>query len=149
MKDLQIKRVVGCKWLFKIKEEAGSDKKSRYKARGFTQVARVDFNEVFSLVVRHTSIRILLAMTAHLNLSLEQMDVTIAFLHGELEEDILMEQPKGFEIRDKREQVCLLKSLYELKQSPRQWYRKFDSFMINQGFKGSDFDCCVCKTYFC
>jgi len=133
------KRVVGCKWLFKIKG-AGIDKKPRYKARliarGFTQIAREDFNEVFSPVVRHTSIRILLAMTAHLDLSLEQMDVTTAFLHGELEEDILMNQSKGFEVRGKKKQVCLLKkSLYGLKQSPRQWYRKFNTFMINQGFK--------------
>ena len=83
-------------------------------------------------------------MTAHLNLSVEQMDGTTAFLHGELEENILMEQPKGFEIRGNKEQVCLLKkSLYGLKQSPRQWYRKFDTFMINQGFKRSNFDCCV------
>ena len=72
------------------------------------------------------------------------MDVTTAFLHGELEEDILMEQPKGFEVRGKRERVCLLKkSLYGLKQSLGQWYRKFDTFMLNQGFKRSVFDCCV------
>ena len=59
-------------------------------------------------------------MTAHLDLSLEQMDVITAFLHDELEEDILMEQPKGFEVRGKKEQLCLLKkSLYGLKQSPR------------------------------
>ena len=61
--------MVGCKWLFKLKEGAKSDQKPRYKARlvarGFTQVVGVDFNEVFSLVVRNTSIRILLAMSAH------------------------------------------------------------------------------------
>ena len=100
-------------------------------ARGFTQVAGIDFNEVFSPIVRHTSIRILLAITTHLDLMLDQMDVTTTFLHGELEENILMEQPKGFEVRGDREQVCLLrKSLYGLKQSPRQWYKKFDSIMI-------------------
>ena len=64
-------------------------------------------------------------MTAHLDLYLEQMDVTTAFLHGELEEEILMDQPRGFEIRGKEDKVCLLKkSLYGLKQSPRQWYKK-------------------------
>jgi len=57
----------------------------------------------------------LLAITAHLELSLEQMDVTTAFVHGELEEDILMDQPKGFEVRGKKEKVCLLKkSLYRV-----------------------------------
>ena len=74
----------------------------------------IDFNKVFSPVVRHTSIRVLLTMTAHLNLSLEQMDVTTTFLYGELEENILMEQPKGFESRGKVKQDCLLrKSLYD------------------------------------
>ena len=115
---------MGCKWLYKIKEGVGKDDKPRYKARlvarGFTQVAGVDYNEIFSLVVRHTSIRILLGMTTHKNLVLEQMDVMIAFLHGELDEKILMEQPKEFESKGKIEQVCLLKkSLYGLKQSPR------------------------------
>jgi len=83
-------------------------------------VPGVDFNEVFSLVVRHTSIRILLAITTQLDLYLEQMDVTTAFLHGDLEEKILMDQPKGFEAKGEVEKVCMLrKSLYGLKQSPR------------------------------
>jgi len=72
-------------------------------ARGFTQVSSIDFNELFSPVVRYTSIRVLLAMTAHLNLNLEQMDVITAFLHGNLDERIFMEQPKGFESREKVE----------------------------------------------
>ena len=123
--------MVGCKWLYKIKG-AGDKAKPRFKdrlvARGFTQVQGVDFNEIFSPVVRHTSIRILLAITAQLNLHLEQINVTIAFLHGDLEERILMEQPVGFKDKGKVEKVCLLKkSLYGLKQSPRQWYQKFDS----------------------
>ena len=59
----------------------------------------------------------------------------IAFLHGELDEKILMEQPKGFKSKGKIEQVCLLnKSLYGLKQSPRQWFKRFDTFMIEHGF---------------
>ena len=72
-------RVVGCKWFFKVKEGAGKDEKPRYKAmlvaRGFTQVFGIDFNEVFLPMVRHISIRVLLAIPTHLNLSLEQMDV--------------------------------------------------------------------------
>ena len=66
----QGQRIVGCKWLYKIKEGVGSNPKPRYKAglvaRGFTQLPGIDFNEVFSPVVRHTSIRALLAMIAHL-----------------------------------------------------------------------------------
>ena len=136
------KKIVGFKWLCNIKEGAGSNAKPRYEAR---LVARgLDFNEVLSPVVRHISIRILLAMTTKLNLNLEQIDVTTTFLHGELDERILMEQLKGFESKGKVEQVCLLKkSLYGLEQSPRQWYKKFDTFMLSQGFARSSYDCCV------
>ena len=55
-----------------------------------------------------------------------------------------MDQPKGFEAKGEVEKVCLLKkSLYGLKQSPRQWYRKFDSVMINQGYLRSSYDSCI------
>jgi hypothetical protein len=75
---------------------------------------------------------------------LKQLDVKTALLHGELEEDIYMEQPKGFIILGKENLVCKLqKSLYGLKQSPRQWYNRFDTFMLSQGFKRPDYDSCV------
>ncbi len=68
----------------------------------------------------------------------------ITFLHGELEEEIYMKQPEGFIVPSKEDYVCKLKrSLYGLKQSPRQWYKKFDSFMLSHGFKRSEFDSCV------
>ena len=69
------------------------------------------------------------------------MDVKVAFLHGDLEETIYMRQPKGFAVDDR---VCLLqKSLYGLKQSPRQWYKKFDDFLIKMEFKRCSYDSCV------
>ncbi len=62
----------------------------------------------------------------------------ITFLHGELEEEIYMKQPEGFIIPGKEDYVCKLKrSLYGLKQSPRQWYKRYDSFMLSHGFKRS------------
>ena len=92
--------------------------------------------------MRHTTIRILLALVAQFDLELEQLDIKTAFLYGDLEERILMEQPELFE-KGSTNQVCLLKkSLYGLKQSPRQWYRKFDWFMVNAGFIRSSFDGC-------
>ena len=91
----------------------------------------MDFNEVFSPVVKHSSIRILLAITDALDLELDQMDVKTPFLHGNLNEEILMSQPEGFIEKGAEEKVCLLKrSMYGLKQSPRQWYLRFDDFML-------------------
>ena len=142
------RKIVTCKWIFKKKEGTTPDEGIRYKARlvarGFTQKEGVDYNEIFSPVVRHTSIRVLLAIVAHYDLELEQLDVKTAFLHGLLEEDIYMTQPEGFVVPGKEDYVCKLKkSLYGLKQSPRQWYKRFDSYMIKLGFSRSPYDCCV------
>ena len=72
---------------------------------------------------------------------LEQLDVKIAFLHGELEEDIYMQQPKDFVVSSKEDCVCLLKkSLYGLNQSSRQWYKRFYSFMISHNFRRCTYD---------
>ena len=94
--------------------------------------------------MKHTSIRVLLALVNQFDLELEQMDVKTAFLHGNLEERILMAQPEGFIKNRDEEKVCLLrKSLYGLKQSPRQWYLKFDEFMMKNKFVRSNYDSCV------
>jgi len=104
----------------------------------------VDFNKVFSPVVKHTSIRVLFSLVAIKDLELEQLDVKIAFLNGDLEEQIYMKQLEGFKVVGKENNVCLLKkSLYGLKQSPRQWYKKFDSFMVSINFSRSNYDSCV------
>ena len=104
----------------------------------------VDYTEVFSPVVKHTSIRILLALAAHFDWELHQLDVKTAFLHGDLEETIYMVQPKGFEKAGEEQKVCLLKkSLYGLKQSSRQWNLKFHEHMMAMKFERSSFDSCV------
>ncbi|KAL0302563.1 UNVERIFIED_CONTAM: Retrovirus-related Pol polyprotein from transposon TNT 1-94 [Sesamum angustifolium] len=115
--------VVDCKWIFKIKEEDTSKRfKARLVAKGFTQKEGIDYTEIFSPVVKYTTVRIILALTAHFNWELKQMDVKTAFLHGDLEENIYMQQPDVFVVdKSKPDYVCLLKkSLYGLKQSPRQ-----------------------------
>ena len=79
-----------------------------------------------------------------MDLELEQLDVKISFLHGDLEEEIYMHQPEGFVKKGKENLVCRLrKSLYGLKQAPRQWYRKFESFMNDNGYHKTQADHCV------
>jgi hypothetical protein len=112
--------------------------------KGYSQKHEIDYDEVFSPVVRHTSIRTVLALVAHWDLELEQLDVETAFLHGNLEEEIFMVQPEGFKQFGIENLVCRLKkSLYGLKQSPRQWYKRFDSYMIQIGYIRCEYDCCV------
>ncbi|CAM9000483.1 unnamed protein product [Rhodiola kirilowii] len=138
-------KLVGRKWVFKYKEGILGVEEPRYKARlvakGFTQREGVDFNEIYSPVVKHRSIRVMLSLVAHFNLELEQLDVKTAFLHGDLEEPIYMTQPECFVAGNFDSTVCFLnKSLYGLKQSLRQWYKKFDEFMLSCDFKRSSYD---------
>jgi len=118
-----------CKWVFRKKDN--EQYKARLVAKGYAQKEGIDYNEIFSHVVKHTSIRMLLAIVVQFDLELEQMDVKTSFPHGELEEKIYMKQPEGYIQKGKENKVYLLKkSLYGLKQSLRQWYKRFDSFMI-------------------
>ena len=117
-------RVLKNKWVFRIKNEEHNSM-PRYKARlvvrGFSQRKGVDYEEIFSPVVRMSSIRAVLGLAASLDLEIEQMDVKTAFLHGDLDKEIYMEQPEGFVVKGKEDFVCKLKkSLYGLKQAPRQ-----------------------------
>ena len=135
------------KWVFKLKKD-NDGKLLKYKARlvvkGFRQKKGIDFDEIFSPVVKMSSIRVVLSLTASLDLELEQLDVKTAFLHGDLNEEIYMSQPEGFEVKGKEHMVCKLKkSLYGLKQAPRQWYKKFDSFMVSHEYKRTDAYHCV------
>ena len=145
---LEKMKTISCKWIFKVKECISDAESSRFKVklvgRGFTQREGIDFNEIFSPVVKHASIRVILALVVIQDMYLEQMDVKTAFLHGELQEEIVMEQPEGYVMFGKEDHVCLLKkSLYGLKQSPRQWYLKFDSFMTKHAYKRCNYDYCV------
>ena len=134
------KKAILYKWVFKKKEGTPGVENARYKARlvakGYSHIPGDDFTDVFSLEVKHSSIRAFLGIVAFHDYELEQLNVKTAFLHWELEEDIYMQQPMLEE-----DCICLLKrSLYGLKQSPRQWYKRFDSFMISHDFKRSRFN---------
>jgi hypothetical protein len=143
--------VVSSKWIYKTKEEQtssgalGSRLKSRLVARGFSQIEGIDYSETYAPVVKFTSVRVILAICAALDLDLEQMDAITAFLNGELDELVFMEQPEGFEQGDRNDFVCkLLKAIYGLKQAPRQWYAKIDDFFVQTlGMQRNPADDCV------
>jgi len=127
--------------VFKKKTNA-EGKVEKYKAwlveKGYSQLLGIDFGDIFSPVAKVTSIRLLLSISPAFDFEVEQMDVKTAFLHGDLEEEIYMQQLEGFAVKGKKELVCKLKkSLYGLKQSPRMWYQKFDTFIQGLGFTRS------------
>lgn len=139
------RKAIRNKWIFKLKPSVGGNAE-RFKARlvvkGCSQVAGLDYGETFAPVARYDSIRMLLAMAAENDLELAQFDVKTAFLYGELDEEIYMLQPDGFE--DGSGRVCLLqKSLYGLKQAPRQWNKKFDNFLKDFGLSPTNYDRCI------
>lgn len=141
-------RPIGCKWVFKRKDGISGVEPPRYKgrlvAKGYSQKEGIDYQEIFSPVAKHVSFRCLLSMVVHHDMELQQMDVKTAFLHGYLDETIYMEQPEGYVDKKHPDKVCLLKrSLYGLKQSPRQWNTRFDELMAKHGYSRSDFDLCV------
>ena len=115
MELLERKRKIGCKWVFNKKEAVSEKKGEKFKAclvaKGYSQQKGVDYEKIFSLVVRHTSIIAVLALVAHYDMVLEQMYVKTTFLHSDLEEQIYMEQPEGFS------QLGLEHLVYKLKKS--------------------------------
>ncbi|GJY29456.1 retrotransposon protein, putative, ty1-copia subclass, partial [Tanacetum coccineum] len=112
--------------------------------KGFRQRGGLDYFDTYSPVTRITSIRMIFAIAVLRNLEVYQMDVKTAFLNGDLEEEIYMNQPDGFIAPGQKGKVCrLVKSLYGLKQSPRQWHQKFDHAMLESGFKINKCDKCV------
>ena len=116
----------------------------RYKAwwvaKGFKQVHGIDYEEVFAPTYRMATIRLVCALAAHYGLTLYSLDVTAAFLNGNLDEDVYMKQPEGFEVGGP-EYVCKLqKAIYGLKQAARQWNLKLHSVLIEMGSKQLESD---------
>jgi hypothetical protein len=138
---------IGCKWVFKkkLRPDGTIDKyKARLVAKGYTQKEGEDFFDTYSPVARMTTIRVLLSLAASYGLIVHQMDVKTAFLNGELDEEIYMDQPDGFVVKGEEQKVCkLLKSLYGLKQAPKQWHEKFDTTLTSAGYVVNEADRCV------
>ena len=136
------KSPIGLKWVFRTKfntDGSVQKHKARLVVKGYAQQQGVDFDETFSPVARFETVRVLLALSAHLNWPVYQFDVKSAFLNGELEEEVYVQQPEGFVVRDNEDKVYRLKkALYGLKQAPRAWYKRVDSYFLQHGFVRSE-----------
>ena len=131
-------RIISGKWVFKVKtnSDGSLDRyKARWVVRGDSQRPGIDFGETFSPVVKPTTIRIILSIIASKQWPAHQLDVTNAFLHGHLDEQVFCQQPTGFVDPEQPDAVYLLsRSLYGLRQAPRAWFQSFVSFVTSIGF---------------
>ena len=138
------RKVINCMWVFRLKYDSSGNierYKARLVARGDSQIAGADYDELFAPVVRFDSLRLLLAISASKKWRPRQLDVKTAFLYGILKEEIYMRLPEGSRIPGK---VCkLLRCLYGLKQSPREWYARLTDYLLPYGFAIAVFDPCV------
>jgi hypothetical protein len=136
------KNVISTKWVYRNKlNEDGhvTRNKARLVCKGYIQVEGINFEETFSPVARMEAIRLLLAYACSKNIKVYQMDIKSTFLNGELEEEVYIEQPKGFQLSENADYVCKLKkALYGIKQAPRAWYSRLEKYLQQAGFrKGS------------
>ncbi len=146
------KKVIGCKWVYKVKHNVDGSM-SRYKARlvakGYAQTYGIDYEKTYSPVVKMTTIRTIIVMATTKGWSLYQMDVNNLFFHGDLHEEVYMEQPLGYVDQTHPNLVCRLKkTLYGLKQTPKAWSNKIGQYLVTSGFQTSnaDFSLYVKKT---
>ncbi|KAI5314280.1 hypothetical protein L3X38_043456 [Prunus dulcis] len=135
------KPVIGVKWVYKVKlnlDGTVQKNKARLVAKGYSQKPGIDYNETFAPAARLDTIRTLIALAAQKEWSLYQLDVKSAFLNGILKEEVYVEQPQGYDQKNKETKVYKLKkALYGLKQAPKAWYDEIDAYFNNAGLKKS------------
>lgn len=141
--DLVLRRpehnVLGCKWVYRLKHDENgtiTKHKARLVANGMHQIDGVDVQETFAPVIKPSTIRLVLFIVVSNGWKLRQLDVSNAFLHGHLQENVFMSQPPGFRDEIYPDYIChLKKSLYGLKQSPRAWFKRLRDFLLEVSFK--------------
>ena len=134
-------KAIGVNWIYntKLNELGEIDKfKARLVLKGYAQEYGVDYTEVFAPVDRMDTVRMIIAVAAQRGWGIYQLDVKSAFLHGELKEDVFVEQPQGYEVAGKKDMVYKLhKALYGLNPAPRAWFSRIEAYIVKEGFVSS------------
>nr|GEV52954.1 reverse transcriptase [Tanacetum cinerariifolium] len=130
---------IGVRWVYKAKKNTKGEVekyKARLVAKGYKQKHGIDYEEVFAPVARLETIRMIIAIVAQHKWKIYQMDVKSAFLNGLLEEEVNVEQPKGYVAKGQEGKVLRLKkALYGLKQAPHAWNTRIDKYFQENGFR--------------
>lgn len=143
------KSALGTKMVLKIKETADLNAPKEFKARlcvqGFRQVAGIDYHQTYAPVAAHNSLRVYLSLMAMMDYEIDSVDVSTAFLHGVLKEEIYIKMPDGYpcEPHQRNHVIRLHKTLYGLKQSPMEWNSTLHSFLVLLGFKNTLSERCI------
>jgi len=133
--------IISSKWVLKAKKDAAGNVvryKARLVAQGFSQISGVDYNDTYAPVAKLASMHAVIVMANHLNMEMHQVDIKGAYLNGELndKEVLYMHHPLGYKAPNAGTRVLrLVKTLYGLKQSGRQWYQKLTSVFLSLGFR--------------
>lgn len=137
--------IVQCRWV--LKRKVNSDSEVQYRARlvakGFTQKYGLDYSETFSPVVRHSTLRLLFAISVKLGLDITQLDVKTAYLNSNLKEDIYMCAPEGFVSEMSGKVLKLKKAVYGLKQSALAWYERIRDVLCKNNYKNCTQEPCL------
>ncbi|GJT80889.1 putative ribonuclease H-like domain-containing protein [Tanacetum coccineum] len=137
-------RAIGTKWVYRNKKDERGiviRNKARLVAQGHTQEEGIDYDEVFAPVARIEAIRMFLAYASYMGFMVYQMDVKSAFLYGQIEEEVYVCQPLGFEDPDHPDKVYkVVKALYGLHQAPRAWYDTLANYLLCNGFQRGKID---------
>ena len=140
--EIKNTKILTSKWIFKVKEEGKY--KARLVVRGCEQKEGIDYEEIYSPVINSAPLRMVLALAAVKDYYIVKFDIKTAFLYGEIQEEIYMRLPEGYEEQDK---ICKLKkALYGLKQAPKTWNKRFTNTLKKQGLEQLSTESCLFKT---